>query len=304
MLLATKKIQRTWRHNRGMAALSKHLECDCLEKLRQHSPETANPSFLIRPENIVMYKRWLLKLFIRAGLPNANELSSHHYLVVCWFVSVHKRRWRDEILALAADNLVYSLLEFLQCNYKQHIRNLGDEVQTFISVFTTWRVANLKRFNVRLRYSVIQMVYSMVKHTATPASELMPFRRLTALYAVMDPESRNLKLSPVYKSIIMASGNSLWAPQQNISHAKYVHALLHDSRFIVSVEKSIPELESRNTVGGQVVDSKALRCDVMSVIMGSVDDPESLERIANAFHEMENCQVCKNSFVKIRNNRL
>ena len=38
--------------------------------------------------------------------------------------------------------------------------------------------------------------------------------------------------------------------------------------------------------------------------MGSVEDAESLERIANAFHEMENCQVCKNSFVKIRNNRL
>ena len=294
------KIQRAWLRNKGLYALGQRLECDCLDNMRDDTAlDTVNPGFLIQPENIVVYKLWLLKLFIRSGIPNAAELSSNHCLVVCWFVSVHKERWQQQMilnrdddddsttpLALAADNLVTGLLNFLQGDYK-HIRDLDEDVRDFVDVFTAWRLIHSQQFNIRLRHSVIETIYGLVRHTTTPASELVRFKRLTALYAVMDPGARNFKTSPVYKSIVLASGSSFWTPY--ISQAKFVHALLIDDKFIVSVDKSIPELQSKHTssADGQIVDSKALRDDLMSTMIGSVEDAATLERIANVFHETD-----------------
>jgi hypothetical protein len=267
--------------------------------------DTVNPGFLIQPENIMVYKLWLLKLFIRSGIPDATELSSNHCLVVCWFVSVHKQQqnWgggdADETttttsdLTLAADNLVTSFLNFLQGDFK-YIRELEADVREFVDVFTAWRVIHSQRFNTRLRHSVIETVYGLVRHTRAPASELVRFKRLTALYAVMDPGARNFKASPVYRCIVIASGSSFWTPY--ISQAKFIHALLHDDKFIVSIDKSIPELQSKHSSSSStssgdcqiiIVDSKALREDLMSTIIGSVEDAATLERIANVFYETE-----------------
>jgi len=286
--LATTIIQRAWRRNRGLAALGEYLKCDFFDKIREQLFEYVDPKFLLKPENVAVYKRWILKLFIRAGITNASELSSHPFMIACWFVFVHKQRWHSygEGLVLATDFLVFRLMEFLECDYS-NIRKLKDDVQAFFNAFTSWRVTHLQQFNIRLRHNVIESVYSLVRHNVTAESQLIRFRRLISLYTIMDPDAQNFQSSPIYQSLLLSSRNSLWTPY--ISQAKYVHALLHDSRFIVDLDQSIPEIQTRHTIGGQIVDSLELRRDVMCVMMGAVEDAATLERIANVFHELKDC---------------
>jgi hypothetical protein len=281
MLASATKIQRAWRKYGGLTANGRGIESDFIVRMRNDEYQLADPGYLAAPQNLAKFRTWLHKLLARCSVPDAAQLALDPGAVSCWFVIAHRARWQENApdLVERAEELVSNFLDLQEGKF-ENIRELPVDLNNFLEAFTSWKETDLRQFNQRLRRSMIELVCRAVRQTSE--SVAFQVRSLTALYKLMDHEAESFHQSVVYISIKLASKSEFWNP--SVSQAKLIHELILESNFSVSVDRSIPKLHAKHSVDGHIVDSQLLREDLMSSLMSSFVDAETLERVANIFH--------------------
>ncbi len=254
--------------------------------LRDDKPESVHFGGFAVPEKISVFQLWIRKLLLRTNVQDAELLACNHRLMMCWFVAANEDRFRGaDGLIIAADILVTDLLDMV-LGYFDVIRELENRIRTFIVEYTQWHQASAVGFFRELRTEVIVTIYNCVRRPAVAEILMLKFRRLMIMYSMMDNRSASeFKSSPVYRAILLASRSSYFEPV--VSQGKMLHEFVieDDYDFTIPLEKSIPELASKHTKDGSIIDTPALRDDVMCVLVGAVDDGMLLERIADTCHE-------------------
>ena len=286
--IAAIKIQRAWRKSETLHSISRKLNSEFLEKMKTDNHDSVDTYFILQERTLVIFRNWLYKHLLRGGEGDfqAVEAALNSKVMVCWFVVVHKDLWDGTDLLDSAEELVAHLLD-LHDNEYGSIRELGNDVRDFLQKYAEWQDSPAYHTFVRnLRESVILMVYHTVRNRITSDATMFRIRRLTTLYALVDPSARNFQDSVVYQSIRIASRNEFWSPA--ISQARILHELVLDPNYTVALSDSIPNISVKHKTDGRIVDSPELRNDVMSSMLCAVDQADMLEEISNAFHSTKN----------------
>lgn len=283
MSAASSKIQRAWRQG-GVTQFGNKLhsqERECFINISDNKLETVDLGFMLRPSVSTLFQRWVMKLLVRCGVPDAKQLASNPYLVACWFVVVSKPLFSgEEALTNAAEDLVCDLLDLIEKNFTQ-IRELHESVQIFLEEYTAWKTRASQPFAVLIRSKVIE-VMSCISKEPVPLDVLaIQFKKLMALYRMIDPLAESFVTSPVYLAIVSSGTNKFCF--KGVSRAKAIHEIMHNPKYQICITKSIPELSSDHTVDGRIVDSVGLRDDLMSLLISLVHGATVIEQIANAF---------------------
>ena len=275
------RIQRAWRRSETLHSISKSLDGVFFEKMKKREYESVDTSYVFEEKTEKIFRRWLYKHLIRAGESElkAVEASTNSKVMACWFIVADKDLWAGTELLESAEELVAHFLDLHDQDYGC-IRELGNDVLDFLAKYIEWLGSPAVQTFIRgLRETLIGMVYYVVRNRITTATTMI--RRRVALYSMIDPAAASFQNSAIYKSIRTASLNEFWAPA--ISQARILHELVLDGTYSVAFKDSIPNLSVKHVRDGRIVDSLALRNDVMSSMLCAVDQTDMLEEIVNAF---------------------
>ena len=287
MTSAAITIQRAWRNCEGLISLGNQLDCECFENLRDDKPALVHFGSFATPEKISVFQRWMKKLLVRTKVLDAEILALDNNLIMCFFIDANEDRFHGaDALILAADLLVTDVLD-MALGYFDVIRELEKRIRAFLVEYATWSEVSSVGFLSQLRNDVIVTVY----YAARPATidddirSQEKLRRLMVMYTVMYRDASKFRSSPVYLAIILARRSTFC--KSVVSQAKMLHQMVIEDNvdFNIPLEKSIPELVSKHSSGGKIIDSQALRDDVMCVLVCAVDDGDILEIIADTCHE-------------------
>ena len=273
-------IQRAWLSN-GIAAVADRLNCfPVFDMIRNDNLYHAELTTFIEAGDD--FRVWVYKLLVRCGVPEALRLSSDPDLRVCWVIVVYSAHFHgDAGLVDAASELVTSLLEFLDEEYGTMRTTMSTEIKDFLNKYMEWKASNFTEFMGNLRVELIEKMYNARRRTHVLGVE-SEFRNLHAMYCLMDNSLTGFTSTNVYRAIQLATETKCWVPA--VSKAKIMHELILNKNHNVPFCDSLPELSSKHTVNGRIVDSIALRDDMMSTLIGFVDEAVVLDEVAEAFH--------------------
>lgn len=278
-------IQRTWRNFEGIVALGKKLDCECFENLRDDKPELVHFESFATKEKITVFQLWMKKLLARANVPDAEILALDSNLTMCFFIDANEGRFSGaDALVLAADLLVTDLLD-LALGYFDVVGELERRVRNFLVEYSTWSEVSVAGFLRQLRNDVIVTICKCVRRPAATELLVLQFKRLMIMYTRMDRQASNFMSSPVYMAILLASRSIFSRPV--VSQGRMLHEVVIEENvdFSIPLEQSIPELISKHSKSGEIVDTQAFRDDVLCVLVCAVNDGDTLERIADTCHE-------------------
>lgn len=277
MLSAATKIQRAWRHGTLRRTLNKR---EFFTLLREDKLDKADPSILENQDIVSDLRSWTMKLM--GGEREAYKLASHPDLIVCWVVVLHKPRFQGAVgMVNAASLLVYELLQLLDGG---SVRNIGKKVRSFLLKYSEWKTTQLAPFMRDLRGALIARLIAAHRRRLSITDRIMVgFQRLHTLYCIMDHCATGFTSSPVYRAIIQSCGNPCCAPA--VSQARLMNELILNNDLKIPFSESNPELNSRNTVNGRIVDSQSLRDDILATMIGFVNEATELDVIANVFEK-------------------
>jgi hypothetical protein len=295
MLSAATKIQRTWRKTHGMGCLGRELNSyPVFEQMRYDLP--ADPCVFVGSDLQTGFRGWVFKLLVRFG--EARALASDPDLLACWMIVLYRRRFQG-VVVHAATVLVTSFLNFLLGEYKG-LRGLGAEIKEFLALYAEWRAVRVVPFMDVLRTGLIEKLYTSLRDgsyydrrvAGFLPSSMVEYPSLHALYCVVGRCDTDFISSNVYKAVLIASKNPCWMPA--VSRSRLMHELILDNNLTIPFAQSIPQLNTRHTgVDGRIVDSQRLRDDIMSTMIGFVDEADVLEEIAEAFHNTRGCPTAE-----------
>ena len=277
---AATTIQRAWLHN-GLASVARRLNCfPIFDVIRDDRLDVADLSVFVGGADD--FRVWVHKLLVRCSAPEAQRLSSDPDLRMCWVIVVHAARFQGDVgLVDAASELVTSLLEFLDEEYGTMRIAISNEIKIFLDKYAEWKAFNFTQFIGALRIELIEKMYNARRRTHLAGVE-KEYQNLHDMYRVMCDSLTCFTSSNVYQAILLATVTTNWIPA--VSKAKLVHELILNKHYHIPFSQSLPELSSRHTVNGQLVDSDALRDDMMSTLIGFVDEGVVLDEVAEGFH--------------------
>jgi hypothetical protein len=287
--MTIEKIQRAWRRTRGMGFAGRRLKeaYPFFTLLREN--KLSDPCVLLSPGLLGYFVCWVRKLLIRGGSPDEEVefITANPDIMACWVVVLHVRNFSSEVADLS-ETLADSFLQLLDEQYGA-IRSLASDMKTFASAYSEWRMMYSVSLLGGLRLTLTEKLnYALRSGRMTDpfVHSMIDFQSLHALFCMVDRNIQGFVRSNVCKALLVASKNPCKVVGVHV--AKAMHDLILNKDHVIHIDQSTPQLSTRNTVNGRIVDSKGLRNDMMSVMVGFVDDAAVLEEIADAFYETQN----------------
>jgi hypothetical protein len=296
---AAAKIQRRWRtfsEGEGrMLRMGRRLDGEYFDFLRQGRYDRVDMSEFMTPFKITLFKRWLLRVLIRANEPAAvRKLASLCSTLFCFYVEIFQSKLAGATaLVSAATQLVADLLALMEGNLDS-VPRIGGELSEFIRLFSEWRATHYLPFIGRLRGDLIYLIYQGLMSTHTVSEvHLSKFRTTLAMYTLMYPGAAELKTSPVYKALVIAQNSKYFTTISEFSNSKVLHEFIIERslNFQIPIDQTIPFLVEDHSVDGRLVDSVALRNDLMSSMIFFTNNGNVMELVANTFSITENCDT-------------
>lgn len=295
---AASRIQRRWRTyiEKGGRILRMGCRLDGLyfHFLRQRQYDMVDMAEFITPFKITLFKKWLLRILIRAKEPSSVlKLASEGNVLYCFFIEIFQSKLGGSTeLVSAATHLVADLLGLMQGNLDS-IHRIGTGVSEFIRLFSEWYTNHYLWFVVRLRGDVIYLIYKGLVSTTMSEVHLSKFRTTLAMYTLMDPRAVEMKTSQVYKALVIAQGSKYFSTTLEFSNSKVLHEFIIERSLIfqIPVDQTIPFLVEDHSIDGRLIDSASLRNDLMSSMIFFTNNGNVMELIADTFKATENCNT-------------
>ena len=298
------RIQRSWRSFRdeGIVSIGRRLDGECFVFMRGQRYDRVDMVEFATPDRICLFRKWLLKIFLRTSVPSAEQvLAKDGRVILCFFVELFKSKFTagsPSDLVVMASRLVANLLSLMEGRL-DGIRGIGAEVSEFVRLFVVWHSSFFQQFIVQLRSDVIHLIFMSVMHGDVVSEVLFSrFRSNLAMYTLMDPEAAKLKFSPVYRAIQMARYSKYSVFQAEFWNKKVMHEFIIERRleYKVPLDKTLPFLLVDHSRAGRLVDSPSLRDDLMCLMILLASQGNLMELVSDTFQATKDCNTTEFSF--------